>query len=187
MLAFYQKYYFSLKKFISRHIDDEGVVDELINDIFLAAFASYSNFRHQSSEFSWLCSIAKHKIIDYYRKKKLKTILFSLNPVFEDIADHALTPERDCLKNELKAEIKSTLTKLSKGYHQILRLKYIDGWRIREIAKFLKISVKAVESRLIRAKRQFVANWNYENSSPSHSDRHSPKLSPPRQSLPPGD
>lgn len=174
---FYQKYYFSLKKFVSRHIDDEGLVDELVNDIFFAAFTSYSNFKHQSSEFSWLCSIAKHKIIDYYRKKKLKTILFSISPVFEDIADQALTPERDCLKNELKTEIKKTLIKLGKGYHQILRLKYIDGHRIKIIAKLLKISVKAVESRLIRAKRQFAAAWNYETSSPPHSHHRKTALS----------
>lgn len=173
---FYQKYYFSLKKFVSRRIDDEGLVDELVNDIFFAAFTSYSNFKHQSSEFSWLCSIAKHKIIDYYRKKKLKTILFSISPVFEDIADQALTPERDCLKNELKAEIKKTLIKLGKGYHQILRLKYIDGHRIKMIAKLLKISVKAVESRLIRAKRKFAANWNYETTSTPHSHHNKTDL-----------
>lgn len=185
MLDFYHQYYYGLKKFVSCRINDEGVVDELVNDIFLAAYASHSRFKHQSSEFSWLCSIAKHKIIDYYRKKKLKTILFSLNPVFEDIADQALTPERDCLKNELKTEIKSTLTKLSKGYHQILRLKYIDGQKVKEIARFLKISVKAVESRLIRAKRQFAANWNYENSSSSHSHSRQTNLSPSGKPLPP--
>lgn len=162
MEVFYKKYYKSVKGFIRRKIDDEGVVEELTNDVLMAGVTSLPNFNHLCSEFSFLCSIANHKVIDYYRKKKLKTILFSVSPVFEEIADEALNPERDCLKNELKTEIKKTLVEIKEGYRNILRLKYVQGLKISEIAKKLKISAKAVESRLIRAKGSFVKNWNYD-------------------------
>ena len=162
MENFYKKYYLGIRGFISKKIDDEGVVEELVNDTLMAAINSQTNFNHKCSEFSWLCSIAKHKVIDYYRKKRLKTILFSAFPMFEDIADKALTPERDCLKNELKREIKRTFTELEKGYREILRLKYIDGLKIDQIARLMKISIKAVESRLVRARRQFRSEWNYD-------------------------
>lgn len=164
METFYKKYYAGIRGFVAKKIDDEGVVEELTNDILMAGINSLSTFKGESQEFSWLCSIAKHKIIDYYRKKKLKTILFSASPFFEEIADKALTPERDCLKNELKKEIKKTFSELKEGYHKILRLKYIDGLKINEIAQKLKISVKAVESRLIRAKIQFRQKWNYDKN-----------------------
>lgn len=159
---FYKKYYLGVKKFVSQKIDDEGVVEELTNDIMLAAITCQSNFNGKCNEFSWICSIAKHKIIDYYRKKKLKTILFSISDEFEEIADKALTPERDVLKNELKEEIKKTFEELGKGYKDILRLKYIEGWKITEISKNLKITVKAVESKLIRAKKKFREAWAYD-------------------------
>ncbi len=159
---FYKKYYLGVKKFVSQKIDDEGVVEELTNDIMLAAITCQSNFNGKCNEFSWICSIAKHKIIDYYRKKKLKTILFSISDEFEEIADKALTPERDVLKNELKEEIKKTFKELGKGYKDILRLKYIEGWKITEISKNLKITVKAVESKLIRAKKKFREAWAYD-------------------------
>jgi len=159
---FYKKYYLGVKKFVSQKIDDEGVVEELTNDIMLAAMTCQSNFNGKCNEFSWICSIAKHKIIDYYRKKKLKTILFSISDEFEEIADKALTPERDVLKNELKEEIKKTFEELGKGYKDILRLKYIEGWKITEISKNLKITVKAVESKLIRAKKRFREAWAYD-------------------------
>lgn len=162
MEEFYKKYYFSVKKFVSQKIDDENVVEELTNDILMAGINSLATFNKKSSEFSWLCGIAKHKIIDYYRKKKLKTILFSAMPEFEEIADKALTPERDCLKNELKKEIKKTLQELKEDYQKIIRLKYIDGLKISEIAKKLKTSVKATESMLMRARIKFRENWNYD-------------------------
>jgi RNA polymerase sigma-70 factor (ECF subfamily) len=162
MEEFYKKYYLGLKKFVSQKIDDEGVVEEIVNDVMLAGMNSISSFNHKCSEFSWLCSIAKHKIIDYYRKKKIKTVLFSVSPVFEEIADKALTPERDVLKNELKEEIKKTLAEIKKGYKNILRLKYLEGCRVDEIAKETNLTVKAVESRLIRAKKQFREAWIYD-------------------------
>ena len=158
----YKKYYFGLKKFISQKIDDEGVVEEITNDVMLAVINSEKNYLQKCSQFSWICSIAKHKIIDYYRKKKIKQVLFSNNPVYEEIADKALTPERDALKNELLEEIKDTFAELNEGYGKLLRLKYVDGLKIREISKMLKISLKAVESRLSRAKKQFRQAWNYD-------------------------
>ncbi len=162
---FYEKYHKRIRSFVSKRVDDEGVVEELTNDIMLAGINSRVNFSGRSSEFSWLCSIAKHKIIDYYRKKKLKTVLFSVSPIFEEIADKALTPERDSLKNELKEEIKETLRDLGEGYGKIIRLKYIEGFGVKEIAGKLKMSVKAVESRLFRARMKFRKKWKYEKKS----------------------
>jgi RNA polymerase sigma-70 factor (ECF subfamily) len=162
MEKFYNKYYLGLKGFISQKIDDEGVVEEITNDVLLAAINCKDNFDGRCSEFSWVCSIAKHKIVDYYRKKKIKTILFSVNPAFEEIADKALTPERDALKNELKEEIKKTFKEIGAGYKNILRLKYIEGWKVNDIAKKSKLSVKAVESRLMRARKQFKEAWAYD-------------------------
>ena len=103
----------------------------------------------------------KHKIIDFYRKKKLKTILFSASPFFEEIADKALGPEEESLKNELKHEIRAVFGDMSEGYRNILRLKYIDHLTIRQIALTLKLTVKAVESKLMRAKKVFSKKWHY--------------------------
>jgi RNA polymerase sigma-70 factor (ECF subfamily) len=162
MRNYYKQYNLGLKKYISNKIDDEGVVEEIMNDVILAAINSEDKFEGKCSQFSWLCSIANHKIVDYYRKKKIKTILFSVSPVFEEIADKALTPERDALKNELKSEIKKTFGDMRAGYQKILRLKYIEGWKVKEIARKMNITIKAVESRLIRAKKEFKENWAYD-------------------------
>ena len=162
MNSFYQKYHHSLQKYISTKISDSDVVADIVHDSLLAAHNSLHLFQGKSSEFTWIVSIANHKIIDYYRKKKLKTILFSAAPVLEDIAVSALNPERDVLKNELKQEIKKTFHSLSVGYRNILRLKYIDGLKISDISVKFKLNLKATESLLIRARRQFQKKWNYD-------------------------
>ncbi len=162
MKEFDKKYRRSIEKFVSQKIEDTGLVEEITNEVLWSAWESRENFNHKCEEFSWICSIAKHKIIDYYRKKKIKQVLFSNNPIYEEIADKALNPERDVLKNELLEEIRNTFAELNEGYGKLLRLKYIDGLKINEISKILKISLKAVESRLSRAKKQFRETWNYD-------------------------
>lgn len=155
MQDFYLKYHLGLATYIRRKIGDEDVVEELVDDVLMAAYNAIPNFDGRCSEFSFVCSIANKKVIDYYRKKKLKTILFSANPMFEEIADKAINPERDALKNELKEEIKATWQEISEGSKKLLRLKYISGWKLDRIASLMGMSLKAVESRLFRARKEF--------------------------------
>lgn len=162
MEIIFSQYYPKIKSFVRKRIDDESVVEEISNDVMMVALNTTTSFKNKSSFFSWLCGVAKHKIVDYYRKKKIKTILFSISPIFEEIADEALSPEKDCLKNELKKEIYKTFSEIKKDYVKILRLKYIEGLRIKKIAKIMKTTVKAVESKLMRAKMSFKENWNYD-------------------------
>ena len=162
MKVLVEKYQKSIAGFVRQKISDEGVVEELTQDILLAAYNAMPTFNGKCSEFSFICSIAKHKITDYYRKKKLKTILFSVNPQFEEMMEEAVTPERDVLKEEMKAEISKTMRELREDYEKILRLKYIEDWKSSQIAKVMKLSIKAVESRLIRARRQFQNLWVYD-------------------------
>lgn len=158
-----EKYQKSIAGFVRQKIGDEDVVEELTQDILMAAYNAMPNFNGKCSEFSFICSIAKHKITDYYRKKKLKTILFSVNPKFEEMMEEAVTPERDVLKEELKKEIGKTMKELRADYGKILRLKYVEDWKSSQIATVMKLSIKAVESRLIRARKQFQNLWDYDS------------------------
>lgn len=163
MDSLYKKYYQSVYKFVSNKVGKDEDVEELVNDILLAAINSWPTFDKKSGEFTWICGIAKHKIVDFYRKKRIKTILFSVSPVFEEIADKALGPEEKSLNKELKKEIRKIFGELNEGYAKILRLKYVERLSIRSMSKILGITVKAVESKLIRAKVAFRQQWRYSS------------------------
>lgn len=177
MDEFYSKYYRGLRTYIGRKIDDNDVVEELTDDVLMGAFNALPTFNGKCSEFSFICSIANKKIVDYFRKKKLKTILFSANPLFEEIADMAISPERDVLKNELKDEISKTFKEISEGSRKLLRLKYISDWKIDKIARRLNVSLKAAESRLFRARKEFQEIYlnakkkNYQYREADRTDR----------------
>jgi len=164
MNKFYSRYFRLVYGYIRKQINDEETAEELANIILLSAWNSLPYYEGKSSQKNWIMGIAKHKIIDFYRKKKIKTVLFSAIPALEDIADKSIGPEGESLKVELKKEIKEVLDELSGGYSKILRLKYIDGLRNTEIAKKLKQSYKAVEGKLARARHKFRQKYEEKNN-----------------------
>ncbi len=148
-----------LASFIAQRVRDEDEAEEILEETLIAASQSLPTFKGRSSFFTWLCGIANHEIADFYRKKKIKLFLFSHFPFLEDLVSEALGPEEELLEEELRKEVKQVLSRLTEGYSLILRLKYYQGLSMGEIAKSLGLTVKAVESKLSRAREAFRIEW----------------------------
>ena len=153
-----------LKKYVFSKVSDFKDAEEILQETLISAHESYPFFKAKSSFFTWICSIANHEIADFYRKRKIKTLLFSHFPFLENIVLQALTPDENLEKQELRKEVKKILSGLTEGYSQILRLKYYHGLSMVEIAQKMKTSVKAVESRLSRAREAFRYKWIVQSS-----------------------
>ncbi len=151
---FYRKFKPELLAFVQKKVDS-SIAEELVQDIFLSAIDSLPGFKAKSSLKSWLISIARHEIADFYRKKKIKEIVFSRLPFLEKLFSEALSPQTAYEERELKFKIVRTLGKLNEGYRQILRLKYYEGFSVAEMAEKLGISYKSAESKLFRARLAF--------------------------------
>lgn len=145
-----------LKGFIFQKVENKQDVDDLLQETLMAAIEAYPRFSGRSALFTWLCGIAKHEIADFYRKKKVKTFLFSHFPWLENLASQALGPEQVLLRKEFEERVKATINSLSEGYCQVLRLKYYQGLSVKEISRKLGETTKAIESRLCRARKAFA-------------------------------
>ncbi|OGG15698.1 hypothetical protein A3D77_01570 [Candidatus Gottesmanbacteria bacterium RIFCSPHIGHO2_02_FULL_39_11] len=153
---FYDTYYRPILSFIRKRINSENDVEEVLQDTLLGALDSFRDFSFRCSIFTFLCSIASHKVIDYYRRKKIKNIVFSKIPDVEEILGTLLGPEEILDHEMLKSKIKKTLLSLSPMYQKIIDLKYIQGYTVSEIAEKLSLSFKSCESHLFRARKAFV-------------------------------
>ncbi len=156
LFSLYQKYKKPVLKFIFRQLKDSQLSEEITQDVFLDFLDSLRDFRGDCSLKSFLFSIAKYKVIDAIRKKKLKNIFFShLPPYFvERLAPIILDDELE--RKELAKKIKRTFERLPNDYQIVLRLKYIDGEKVIQIAEKLMMNFKAVESLLFRARKAFI-------------------------------
>jgi RNA polymerase sigma-70 factor (ECF subfamily) len=63
----------ALFRFALQRVKQIEVAEDLVQETFLAAVQSKDRFKGQSTEKTWLFSILKHKLIDYYRKQKIRS------------------------------------------------------------------------------------------------------------------
>lgn len=136
-------------------------VDDVVQDVFLAAWDGISDFRGDSSLRTWLMSIAKHKVEDYYRRR-----LREPEAVAEEDMDDSEIPavqqhaEELIDKHRIETKIRETLGKLPERYSLILLWRYWEKRATREIAAATGRTEKAVERLLARARTQFKKKWN---------------------------
>jgi len=158
----YKKYKPVIFNYVKSQINNYQTAEELTQDIFIDFIEALRDFRFQSSLITFLFSIARHKIVDQIRKRKIKNILFSKLPsyIVESLKIVSIDEEID--KKELKEKITTILESLPNDYQLILRLKYIDGIKIKEIADKLRMNFKATESLLFRARKSFIKVFNHK-------------------------
>ena len=135
------------------------LVEDLMQEILLAAWQALPNYRQEASLRSWVLGIARHKLDDYYRRRIQETDLpeeddesgdLTVTPAFEEQLDSATQQER----------IEKTLADLPEAYSLALLWRYRDEKSAREMAELTGKTEKAIERLLARARQSFRRRWN---------------------------
>lgn len=159
VLEFYKKFVRKITKFVRKKMSSGEDMQELVNDIFLEAIDNMPKLKDSEKIESWLFAIANNKITDYYRKKKLKSIVLSQLPFFDVVDKEIHQPEFIYEKNKLRDKIENTLRNISRKYRKIISLHYEQGISIKDLSLKLNLSFKAAESLLFRARKSFKKNY----------------------------
>lgn len=155
-VRFYRAHAGSVRSYVRAKVENRLDAEEIVQDVFFSFLESLRDFQGKSSLKTYLHAIARHKVVDYYRRKKLKTIVFSQAPNIEPIASTLLCPDELLDEKLLRERIRQTLSILLPRYRQILEWKYDEDMTVDSIAKKLAISFKSAEARLFRARKAFV-------------------------------
>lgn len=65
-------------------LSDRQDAEDLVQDVFIAAFDSYPKFKGNSAPLTWLMHILKNKAADFYRKKYRNSNPISLDYFFDE-------------------------------------------------------------------------------------------------------
>ncbi len=156
LFSFYRKFNLAIFNFVYRRIGDKGLAEEITQDVFFDFIESLRDFHGQCSIKTYLFTIARNKVVDVIRKKKLKKILFSALPSYVVEGLKTIFMDEEIEKKELATKIKKVFCQLPNDYRLVLRLKYIEGEKVKDIAKKLSLGFKATESLIFRARKAFV-------------------------------
>ncbi len=135
--------------------------NDLLQDVFAKAYRSLKGFRHKSTFYTWLHSIAVHMTINHLKKRRRRNHL-SLDEVDSGIHNDkefleltaSSDPVREASLGELQQRLNKALMKLSEHHRAVVTLFDIQGLPHAEIAKILGVSEGTVRSRLHYAHRQ---------------------------------
>ena len=119
----------------------------------MQAYRSLPQFRNKSFK-AWIGKIAVNKAIDFKRAKgKIYEKEISLRDrASYDEESNTATPEELSSDKEQRKKVAEVAASLPDIYNRALRKYYFDGKTYREIALEEGVTVRAVESRLYRAK-----------------------------------
>lgn len=146
----YEHFFDSIFKYIYRRVSDLHTAEDLTEEVFMKAFQSIGSLSKPELFVSWIYTIARNKLTDYYRQNSANPNEGSLDEAWH-IADSSPLPDS---KTNTAMEVKAlfaAMENLPQRYREVLELKFIQELETEEIAKILKKNNGAVRIMQMRA------------------------------------
>ena len=136
-------------------VGEPQAVDEVMQEVSLAAVRSRSPLQDESKVAPWLYRLAVRHSLLYRRKmgrrrKLVDRFAERFQPTEQDT--RTADPLDWLLAEERRRLVRVAMARLSRREAEILLLKYTEGWSYHELVEHLGISHSAVESQLHRAR-----------------------------------
>ena len=125
---------------------DRDLAQDILHDGFFKVFKKFDQYNDAWSLNAWIRRIIVNTAIDHFRKTNRMT-----NVDFQESAYLAGTHD-DVTEISKTADLSQLINMLPKGAKTIFNLYTIEGYKHREIAELLEISVGTSKSQLSKAK-----------------------------------
>jgi RNA polymerase sigma-70 factor (ECF subfamily) len=155
--------------FVYRLIGKPEEAEDLTQETFLKALKNIKSFDETKNFKTWLFTIARNTVTDFYRKKK--TLNFSsLNSRDEDsepfestLASGGLSPEEIFEKKEEELVLLGALGCLNIDERTIIVLHHTDGLTFEEIGQVVDKPMNTVKSTYRRALEKLRRAMEHQN------------------------
>ena len=124
--------------FIRRRVGDEGDAEDLLQDVFYQLLASGSVTEPIENRTAWLFTVARNKVVDWYRKRRPAPSLragdertFELEDL---IVDPAAGPDRAYWRAAVWAELADALDELPEEQRDVFVAHELEGVSFKEMA-----------------------------------------------------
>jgi RNA polymerase sigma-70 factor (ECF subfamily) len=127
---------------------DDTLSEDITAQAFMEAVRARRSFDGRADPVTWICSIARNRLLDHYRRvardqmRHLRLVVTDLNA--------GQTAEWDHL--DQREAVMSALATLPDLERSALMLRYLDGYSVRETSRLIGRSEAATESLLARAR-----------------------------------
>jgi RNA polymerase sigma-70 factor, ECF subfamily len=132
--------------------------EDLTAETYARAWKTRRRFNgDESAAVGWLLRIARNLAIDLSRRRKVRAVDETL-PI-EVFVDPSLVPEMDVITREQLTILWSMLAALPEDSREMLVLRYILGWQVKQIASHLGMKENNVSVAIRRALKALQREW----------------------------
>lgn len=132
---------------LARRCADPGVVDETIQDTFMAVWRGAGRYKGEGDVGAWIWGIAIRRLIDALRRRPRRELLVA------EIDDRR-SAEEDILLGVEHGDLGGALRRLSPELRAVVQATVLDGLTSREAGHLLGIPAGTVKTRMMRARAQ---------------------------------
>lgn len=157
----YQVYSPMLYAIVKRYVRSDFDAEDILIDSFLKIFDNLGKFRNTGSFDGWMKKIAVRESLMFLRRNKAFNMLIEV--------DNILVPQKITYQDEILEyqDLLNILKSLPIGYRTVFNLYEIEGYKHKEIAEQLGISINTSKSQLRLAKqrlRKLIKEQNITNT-----------------------
>jgi len=130
-----------------------GDVDDVVQEVFVAAFLGLKKFRGASRLRTWLFTITVNKCrsLRFRRRRRLRSVAVGEAAALES---RERSGEKVALDRETLARVRRAIQVLPQKYREIVVLRYLQGLEVGEVCELLGITANAMQVRLNRARKR---------------------------------
>jgi len=159
--SLYEQYLPRVFQYVNYRVGDVTIAEDLTSDIFNKALTRFATYNSGKATFStWIFSIARNTIIDYYRRRdREKKIQEKVQP--EDIS-FSKSVEEEASRSEEIRKLYECLARLSPNEQELISLKFSSEMTNREISRITGLSesnVGTIICRAVRKLRDEFSGW----------------------------
>lgn len=139
-------------------LNDPAEADEAAQDAFIAAFNAHESYRGESSEKTWLFSIAINTCRRRLRKRKAREgLVQTLQSILRVSSAGPAHPEDTLIRREARSALWQAVDALGEKHRLPIVLYYDHDLSVAEIAQALNLPPGTVLSRLYTARERLRA------------------------------
>jgi RNA polymerase sigma-70 factor, ECF subfamily len=133
---------------LSRRCADASLVDEVLQDTFVAVWRSAKGFTGKGEPAAWLWGIAIRRLVDAFRKRPPAMAL--VRDVDLSVVESA---EDRVLLGVTYGDLGGALDRLAPELRSVVQATVLDGLTTREAGHLLGLRPGTVKTRMMRARR----------------------------------
>jgi len=135
-------------------------VEDIVQEVFVAAWRRLADYDRQRPFRAWLFAIALNRVRDMARRRRVRAFFFGAAELDEGAARieaEAPDPETQAHHRLALEEVSRQIAGLPEDLRTALVLTAVTGLSYQDAAASLKITVKALEGRIARARKRLAA------------------------------